>query len=619
MNKQCKALTTFLTVILANYLYAGFLDGLKKVGEGVVDVAGGVVDTTVNATTSTVQSVKQHTVFADPQTNVANVVQAVPAVTTTTAPVAAPVSTPTAAPAPVPTAVPTQASMATPASVTASAPQVTERKSPSAEDGDNSFEQQYKLATDYLNSEEFIKQLDDLVKLDVGGKRYGEDARSGAYIRIAVRDQGLTREISTEKIPGLPKFCEKWSVMRMPEEGKFNEWKDVLQSNIERERQYMAEKAVENTVRKVIEGELKLRCAEYNKAGNFAGKIYSSIRSELQPQHPYMACMKEEWNTTNFGHGHDDGPDGIYRLYDLDGWKNGSIEGRRIFTSGYQSKLTKEIADMWIAHVRKWLARNDVLLSRLTGVGIKEKCGAFYAKAEGTNTVPFKVYRDIAFGSVIGDVYGEMERHAQNSGANHLEWRGETLDMFLNGCSFNVSVKPHDIQFIFGAFAPDEVPVLTAMKMKFTQAAPSVDALVEKYGKMDGAKIERKSEVVKRVWPETEVGQFWRMVATALEAKVKQSGSKGIGNAFKKDVESIFASHSKAITRERVRIDMGGVTVDISEDSSTHSVSSIFFKDTLLSAKLMELCRNQKAAAKKAEAEAKAAAEKKAKSDSLNF
>ena len=81
MNKQCKALTTFLTVILANCLYAGFLDGLKKVGEGVVDVAGGVVDTTVNATTSTVQSVKQHTVFADPQTNVANVVQAVPAVT----------------------------------------------------------------------------------------------------------------------------------------------------------------------------------------------------------------------------------------------------------------------------------------------------------------------------------------------------------------------------------------------------------------------------------------------------------------------------------------------------------------------------------------------------------
>ena len=40
MNTQLKVLTTFLSVILDNYLYAGFLDGLKKVGEGVVDVAG---------------------------------------------------------------------------------------------------------------------------------------------------------------------------------------------------------------------------------------------------------------------------------------------------------------------------------------------------------------------------------------------------------------------------------------------------------------------------------------------------------------------------------------------------------------------------------------------------
>ena len=618
MNKQCKALTTFLTVILANCLYAGFLDGLKKVGEGVVDVAGGVVDTTVNATTSTVQSVKQHTVFADPQTNVANVVQAVPAVTTTTAPVAAPVSTPTAAPAPVPTAVPTQASMATPASVTASAPQVTERKSPSAEDGDNSFEQQYKLAIDYLNSELFVRQLDELVKLDVDGKYYGEDARSGAYKKIEVMDYGLTGAVPTGKLPGLPGFCKKHVEVRMPDARKINEWKDVLQSNIERERQFMTQKAVENVVRKVAKEELEPRCDKYNRAMELAGKIYSSIRSDLGPHHPYVACEKAIWRTTHFGHGYEDGPDGIYCLYNLDGWKEDPVEGRKIFQSG-QSRLTKEVADRWTAHVLGWLARNDVLLSRLNGAGVKETCSTFYAKTAGTNTVPFKVYRGISFGSLIGDVYGEMEKLAQNSGANSLEWCGKTLDMFLNGCSFSVTVKPHDIQFIFGAFAPHEVPVLTAMKMKFTQAAPSVDALVEKYGKMDGAKIERKSEVVKRVWPETEIGQFWKMVATTLEVKVKQNGGQGVGDALKRDVESIFTGHSKAITREMVRIDIGGVTVDVSEDPSTHSVSSIFFKDTLLAAKLMELCRNQKAAAKKSEAEAKAAAEKKAKSDSLNF
>ena len=69
MNKQRKVLITFLSVILVNCLYAGFLDGLKKVGEGVADVAGGMMDTTVNATTSVVQSVKQQTVFADPSTH----------------------------------------------------------------------------------------------------------------------------------------------------------------------------------------------------------------------------------------------------------------------------------------------------------------------------------------------------------------------------------------------------------------------------------------------------------------------------------------------------------------------------------------------------------------------
>ena len=404
----------------------------------------------------------------------------------------------------------------------------------------------------------------------------------------------------------------------MPDTGKINEWRDVLQSNIERERQFMTQKVVENVVRKVAKEELEARCAEYNKAMELAGKIYSSVRSGLGPHHPYVACEKAIWQTTHFGHGYEDGPDGIYCLYNLDGWKEEPVGGRKIFQSG-QSKLTKEVVDQWITHVREWLARNDVLLSRLNGTGVKEKVKDFYVKAAGTNTAPFNVYRGISFGSLIGDVYGEMEKHAQNSGANSLEWRGNKLDMFLNGCSFNATVKPHEIQFMFGAFAPDEVPVLTAMTMKFTQAAPSVDALVAKYGKMDGARVERQSEIVNRVWPETEIGQFWKMVATTLEAKTKQSGGQGVGDALKKDVESIFAAHSKTIAREKVRIVIGRVTVDISEDPSTHTVSSVFFKDTLLSTKLMELCRNQKDAAKKAEADAKTAAEKKAKSESLNF
>ena len=55
------------------------------------------------------------------------------------------------------------------------------------------------------------------------------------------------------------------------------------------------------------------------------------------------------------------------------------------------------------------------------------------------------------------------------------------------------------------------------------------------------------------------------------------------------------------------------------EDEETHKVSKVIFEDTLLSAKLKELCAKQKEADEKAEAEAKAATEKNAKAAAVDF
>lgn len=639
-NMHFKILTVSLIVMVVNYLNAGFLDGLKKIGGGVVEAAGSAFDTTVNITTSAVQSVSQGSTLSGSPTNTPITVQTdkveVPTIPSSEfAQVTPPSTTPVAAPIATPAHAPT--------------PQVVKSKSATDADNDdnlfsrrkhhrekkhqiaeakrgvyNSFEKPYSLAISFLNNEAFIKQLDELVAMDVDGKRYGENARSGAYMKIQVTDYGLSDSVPTAKCPSLPDYCKKLGEVRIssPGDDKFREWKAVLLSNMEQERQFMSQKSTEDNIRKFIDEELKPKCIAYDKAMDLAGKIYSSMRDELGPHHPYVACTKEEWGTTNFGHSYDPGNEyngQIYCLYDLDGWKRDPVSGRKVFGPGINTKLTKEVGDKWIAHARKWLARNDRLLSRLNGVGIDANGKEFYAGMVGSNVAPFKVYRNIMFGSSIVDVYSAMEQLALKNGASSLAVRGGIVDGFLNGCSFRTLVKPHDVLFTFGAFAPDELPVLAAMTMRFIGTAPSVDVLVEKYGKMDGAVVKRNSEIVNRVWPETEIGQFWELIATTAEKKMKQSGGRDDSNVLKKDLETIYAAHSKAITREQVTITIGGVKIVIAEDPSSHTVEKISFEDTLLSAKLKELCVKQKEDDKKAEAKAKAEAEKKAKAAAVEF
>ena len=52
-----------MVVISATMTYAGFLDGLKKIGGGVVEAAGGAFDSSINVTTNAVQSISSSTVL----------------------------------------------------------------------------------------------------------------------------------------------------------------------------------------------------------------------------------------------------------------------------------------------------------------------------------------------------------------------------------------------------------------------------------------------------------------------------------------------------------------------------------------------------------------------------
>jgi len=143
MKNSRRFVVVTMALVAAQAATADLWDSIKKVGGDIADVAGNVADATVSFTTSTVHSVKQRTIFADPQTNALETAQSnlaqteVPTATQTVSPAER------SAPAPTPAV---QSSVSAPVSAPSTAPvsvpQVAERKTATAaDDGDNLFSQ----------------------------------------------------------------------------------------------------------------------------------------------------------------------------------------------------------------------------------------------------------------------------------------------------------------------------------------------------------------------------------------------------------------------------------------------------------------------------------------------
>lgn len=696
MNKQCKALTTFLSVILANCLYAGFLDGLKKVGEGVVDVAGGVMDTTVNATTSTVQSVKQHTVFADPQTNVATTVQTVPAVT--------PAPAPSVATTLMPKATTIENSVAKNGSTTI----IQDNASYANDRADLEKRlQSFRFREDYQSIESVseknrIANRVNVAKSNLMSLPHKAEGNASRQLRKILDEEA-------EIVATVKEVLNKESEERIAREKTAAEARELAaQQRAEREAREKAErKANIVTVNDDISSGNEYRAEKKHldhsqverddqsadishddkKSGNNAMSVYQQfINDEFKPKiktiEQELARRERAFRETYWFKG-------VYSYNELGRYESGqsklALRRLREIASGDETKFRKLKSDAaawsfageslmqpwnywsikrrepyfsqgdgrfniylpdipdaslpyldeastmigsldnlsnWIERTKGWLARESEIVYKecsVSALSVK-RIAELHGRADYK---PFTVYKDIAFGDSVIDVFEKLKKVD-----NDVQWiratrndsqAGETMDMYLHGKRLYTEVlSRHGLNFTFGSFASDEGSVLTGMEMKFA-TSPSADTLVAKYN-VDGAKVEKVRDIIDRKWPETEMGQFGLMLFNALERKAKAvEGKNGTSSIYRKDMLAISENHCKGKAVEKTVVTIDGVTVSICENVETHKVVKVTFEDTLLAAKLKELCIKQKEADDKSEAEAKAAAEKKAKSDSLNF
>lgn len=697
MNKQLKVLVTFLSVIAANCLYAGFLDGLKKMGEGVVDVAGGVVDTTVNATTSVVQSVKQQTVFADPQTNVAATVQTVPAVT--------PAPAPSVATTLMPKATTIENSVAKNGSTTI----IQDNASYAKDRADLEKRlQSFRFREDYQSIESVseknrIANRVNVAKSNLMSLPHKAEGNASRQLRKILDEEA-------EIVATVKEVLNKESEERIAREKTAAEARELAaQQRAEREAREKAErKANIVTVNDDISSGNEYRAEKKHldhsqvkrddqsadishdgkKSGNNAMSVYQQFindefKTKIKVIEQELARRERAFRETYWFNGvysHKElgdyesgrsklalkrlreianGDDAEFRKLqsDIFAWSYAgkslmqpwnycwSLKRREPYFSQGNGRFCIHLPDNpdaslpyldeekstigsldnlsnWIERTKAWLARESEIVYK--ECSISELSAKRIAELHGRpDYKPFTVYKDIAFGDSVIDVFEKLKKVD-----NDAQWiratrndndAGETIDMYLHGKRLYTEVlSRHGLNFTFGSFASDEGSVLTGMEMKFA-TSPSADTLVAKYN-VDGAKVEKVRDIIDRKWPETEMGQFGLMLFNALERKAKAvEGKNGTSSIYRKDMLAISENHCKGKAVEKTVVTIDGVTVSICENVETHKVVKVTFEDTLLAAKLKELCVKQKETDAKSEAEAKAAAEKTAKSDSLNF
>ena len=581
-----KILTVSLIVMTANCLNAGFLDGLKKIGGGVVEAADSAFDATVNITTSAVQSVSQGSTLSGSPTNTPITVQTdkveVPTMQTTEP---TQVTTPTSS---------TASISATPAP--APAAQVVESRPTTEADNDDNLLSRRKHRKEKKNQQRAEAKHDARVGGHVASKN-GKPRNEGvaAYQKF----------ISNEFKPKIEAFEQ--ALARRDRAFRSTYWRNGVfsMSEIGRYESGQSELAL-NRLREIAKGDdamfRKLRSS--SSAWSFAG---DSLR---QPWNYWtINRMSPYFNSSNgkFGTYLHDNPEPSMRYLDETNAKIESLDN-----------LSK-----WIEKARAWLAREDDIIRKecFIGESSAKRIADLHGKADYK---PFAVYKDIAFGDSVIDVFEKMKKID-----NGAEWMrmsrnddqaGKTIEAYLHGKQLYTKILTrHGLDFIFGSFAPDEGAILVRMEMEFA-TAPDVGMLVDKYGKAEGAKVRKVRDIIDRKWPETEIGQFGLLLFTALENKAKSIEEKnGDSSTLRKDMLAVSEKYCQGTAVEKTIVAIDGVEISICENSESHKVSKLIFEDTLLSAKLKELCIKQKEADKKAEADAKAEAEKKAKAAAVEF
>lgn len=595
MKNTVRLILVTMILVAAQVVTAGLWDSIKKVGSDIADTAGNVAGATVNFTTSTVHSVKQRTVFADLRTNATETAQLNPVSAEVPTATQTVLTAETSAPAPTPAVQPSApAPVSAPSTAPVSVPQFAERKTATtANDGDNlSSRKKHRKEKKYQQHAEGKHSAQS-------GHPASNDKKSENSTLLAY--QKFINDEFKPKIKALGRdLARRASAFRSTYWFKgvysYNELGDFESGRSERAL---------NRLREIANGDdavfQKLRSEA--SAWSFAGKSLMQPWNywSIKRRNPYFSEDDGRFEETIW-----DDPNVNLRYLDETNAEIGSLDN-----------LSK-----WIERARAWLTREFEIVDKecsISALSVK-RIADLHGKVDYK---PFAVYKDIVFGDSVIDVFEKMKKIDDNAHWMRMSRNdndaGKSIETYLHGKQLYAEIlSRHGLDFIFGSFAPNEGSVLVSMEMKFG-TAPSVDVLVDKY-KVEGAKVEKTRDILDRKWPETEMGQFGLMLFNALEKKATAiEEKKGDASTYRKDMLTISEKYCQGTAVDKTVVSIDGVTISICENVETHKVVKVIFEDTLLSAKLKELCVKQKDTDEKARADAKAAAEKKAKAAALEF
>ena len=617
-----------MVVISATMSYAGFLDGIKKIGGGVAEAVGGAVDATVNVTTSAVQTISVSSTAPDevkPEVN-------------------KPVST--------------SSILASPA---------TAIETPVAKI-DN--------ATTLQDDASYAKDRADLEKR-LQSFRFREDFRSIASVseknriadRVTVVKSNLMRlphkaegnasqqlkkmlDEETEIVAAVKKVLNKESEARVAREKAAATAREFVVKQQDDKNAEMIQ-AMKDTVAMLKELHDSSELDEFVKwddennsrfhGSRYVGhtareRAYNKIRTEgLQDISGYDIIAIDHLPAETLA----DVPE--YMM---------SVDGR----GGISIPKTAKSVESYKAAIGKLLSEEREIVRKKKEVverAAKERADSekaerdalakahetlanIHAKAAGSpdgyQFKPVTVFRKVHLGMSAKEVCEALDmkdaKKFLDDASDYKKWN--------YGKAIKVTLPSHTLYLQFAYITGDgahEQYMLVSAQLEFNdkENAPDVATVCSKYEQLKGVKASKDRRVTGHNWKDG-VNAFWHsLYDTAMfqVAMTEQTGSGEHGpltdedkvahKRLKLDLESIREEYMTPTYESIDVFEVDGMQVRVISSTESKTTTLITFEDGLISDKLVKLKERVTTNKAKAAAEAKAEAEKKAKAAAVDF
>ena len=274
--------------------------------------------------------------------------------------------------------------------------------------------------------------------------------------------------------------------------------------------------------------------------------------------------------------------------------------------------------------------------------------------SEGYEFKPISIFRNIKLGMTIEEVYNVLEPESKaldvnmsllkdvlyvnrSMGYGDDEYVGTDYDKWVGGRGCKIPLKSHILVLRFAyvaGYGEDKQRVLISAELKFRSKdnAPEPSAVCEKYAQIPGVKVSKEKEKYGDRFRDG-TSQFWKVIYWNVCKEIKyqkdccQEGMVDSGDETYKAIMAKLEADEKAIRTDIVEdvfrevdvFEADGMQIRVKPDMETKKASIVTFEDVVMSKWLEKFKAGIDAQKKKAAADAKAAAEKKATAAALEF